>query len=162
IVGSKCTRSKTATTTQSATNLSFHDVAAKTVAQHPGTVFATTTPAASAVPPFDLASESRNQTCVARKHLPVVRLCYWNYHQAAESNHYLYGFMATFEEHHLGATTNASQGPILEQVQPFHNLTPRSTYAPVYTSNETPARVQLSSTQFSPFDPRRSASQSPL
>ncbi|CAL8169391.1 unnamed protein product [Prunus armeniaca] len=82
MVGSKCTRSKTATTTQSATDPSFYDVATKTVAQHPGTVFATTTLTASVVPPLNLASESRNQKCVARKRLPAVRLCYWN-HRAA-------------------------------------------------------------------------------
>ncbi|CAL9021637.1 unnamed protein product, partial [Prunus brigantina] len=43
--------------------------------------------------------------------------------------------------------------PVLEQLQLFPPLPPRSTHAPAYTSNETLARVQLGSTHFSPPNP---------
>ncbi|KAI5333485.1 hypothetical protein L3X38_023616 [Prunus dulcis] len=56
--------------------------------------------------------------------------------------------------HLVGLTTTADFGPILEQLQPFPPLPPRSTHAPKYTSNETRARVQLGSTYFSPPDPQ--------
>ncbi|KAI5342972.1 hypothetical protein L3X38_010848 [Prunus dulcis] len=56
--------------------------------------------------------------------------------------------------HLVGLITTADFGPILEQLQPFPPLPPRSTHAPTYTSNETLARVQLGSTHFSPPDPR--------
>ncbi|CAL8124168.1 unnamed protein product [Prunus armeniaca] len=56
--------------------------------------------------------------------------------------------------HQDGLTTTADFGPILEQLQAFPPLPPRSTQAPMYTSNETLARVQLGSTHFSHPDPR--------
>ncbi|XP_020415556.1 uncharacterized protein LOC109948062 [Prunus persica] len=42
--------------------------------------------------------------------------------------------------HPVGLTTTADFGPILEQLQPFPPLPPRSTHAPTHTSNETLAR----------------------
>ncbi|VVA29853.1 PREDICTED: PRUPE_6G297100 partial [Prunus dulcis] len=47
----------------------------------------------------------------------------------------------------------ANFGLVVEQVHSFPHLPPCSTYALVYTINETLARVQLSSKQFSPPDP---------
>ncbi|CAL9024764.1 unnamed protein product, partial [Prunus brigantina] len=55
--------------------------------------------------------------------------------------------------HQGGLTTTADFGPILEQLQAFPPLPPRSTHTPTYTSNETLACVQLDSTHFSPPDP---------
>ncbi|VVA29614.1 PREDICTED: PRUPE_6G297100, partial [Prunus dulcis] len=42
--------------------------------------------------------------------------------------------------HQGGLTTTADFGPILEQLQAFPPLPPRSTHAPAYTSNGTLAR----------------------
>ncbi|CAL2244444.1 unnamed protein product [Prunus armeniaca] len=56
-----------------------------------------------------------------------------------------------------GLVTTADLGPVLEQLQAFPPLPPRSTHAPAHTSNETLARVQLGSTHFSPPDPRSQA-----
>ncbi|CAL9019376.1 unnamed protein product, partial [Prunus brigantina] len=53
--------------------------------------------------------------------------------------------------------TATEHGPVLEQLQAFPPLLPRSTHTPTYTSNETLARVQLGSTHFSPPDPRSQA-----
>ncbi|CAL9005079.1 unnamed protein product [Prunus brigantina] len=60
----------------------------------------------------------------------------------------------TATEHGGTLVTTTDLGPILEQLQAFPPLPPRSTHAPGYTSNETLARVQLGSTHFSPPDPR--------
>ncbi|CAL8993061.1 unnamed protein product [Prunus brigantina] len=59
--------------------------------------------------------------------------------------------------HQGGLVTTTDLGPVLEQLQAFPLLPPRSTHAPAYTSNETLARVQLGSTHFSPPDPRSQA-----
>ncbi|CAL9005318.1 unnamed protein product, partial [Prunus brigantina] len=59
--------------------------------------------------------------------------------------------------HQGGLVTTTDLGPVLEQLQAFPPLPPRSTHAPAYTSNETLARVQLGSTHFSPPDPRSQA-----
>ncbi|CAL2247528.1 unnamed protein product [Prunus armeniaca] len=59
--------------------------------------------------------------------------------------------------HQGGLITTADLGPVLEQLQAFPTLPPRSTHAPAHTSNETLARVQLGSTHFSPPDPRSQA-----
>ncbi|CAL9000817.1 unnamed protein product [Prunus brigantina] len=59
--------------------------------------------------------------------------------------------------HQGGLVTTADLDPVLEQLQAFLPLPPRSTHAPTYTSNETLARVQLGSTHFSPSDPRSQA-----
>ncbi|CAL8166221.1 unnamed protein product [Prunus armeniaca] len=56
-----------------------------------------------------------------------------------------------------GLVTTADLGPVLEQLQAFPPLPPRSTHAPAHTSNETLVRVQLGSTHFSPPDPRSQA-----
>ncbi|CAL8175795.1 unnamed protein product [Prunus armeniaca] len=45
-----------------------------------------------------------------------------------------------------GLVTTTDLGPVLEQLQAFPPLPPRSTHAPAYTSNETLALVQLGST----------------
>ncbi|CAL8130617.1 unnamed protein product [Prunus armeniaca] len=55
---------------------------------------------------------------------------------------------------HQGGLTTTDFGLILEQLQAFPTLPPRSTHAPAYTSNETLACVELGSTHFSPPDPR--------
>ncbi|CAL2253128.1 unnamed protein product [Prunus armeniaca] len=59
--------------------------------------------------------------------------------------------------HQGGLITTVDLGLILEQLQAFPPLPPRSTHAPAYTSNETLAHVQLGSTHFSPPDPRSQA-----
>ncbi|CAL2266796.1 unnamed protein product [Prunus armeniaca] len=59
--------------------------------------------------------------------------------------------------HQGGLVTTADLGPVLEQLQVFPPLPPRSTHAPAHTSNETLARVKLGSTHFSPPDPRSQA-----
>ncbi|CAL8117138.1 unnamed protein product [Prunus armeniaca] len=59
--------------------------------------------------------------------------------------------------HQGGLVTTTDLGPVLEQLQAFPPLPPRSMHAPAYTSNETLARVQLGSTHFSPPDPRSQA-----
>ncbi|CAL2237152.1 unnamed protein product [Prunus armeniaca] len=59
--------------------------------------------------------------------------------------------------HQGGLVTTTDLGPILEQLQAFPPLPPRSTHALGYTSNETLARVQLGSTRFSPPDPQSQA-----
>ncbi|CAL8996847.1 unnamed protein product [Prunus brigantina] len=56
--------------------------------------------------------------------------------------------------HQDGPVTITDLGSVLEQIQAFPPLPPRSTHAPAYTSDETLARVQLGSTHFSPPDPR--------
>ncbi|CAL2264535.1 unnamed protein product [Prunus armeniaca] len=56
--------------------------------------------------------------------------------------------------HQGGLTTTGNLGSVLEQLQAFPPLPPRSTHVPAYTSNETLARVQLGSTHFSPPDPQ--------
>ncbi|CAL8077956.1 unnamed protein product [Prunus armeniaca] len=48
--------------------------------------------------------------------------------------------------HQGGLVTTIDLGPVLEQLQAFPSLPPRSTHAPAYTSNETLAHVQLGST----------------
>ncbi|KAI5351683.1 hypothetical protein L3X38_004574 [Prunus dulcis] len=57
---------------------------------------------------------------------------------------------------HLGAASNYN--PILEQLHMFPPLPLRLMIAP-YTSNETLARVQLGSTQFSHLDPSNQVDQ---
>ncbi|CAL9001649.1 unnamed protein product [Prunus brigantina] len=59
--------------------------------------------------------------------------------------------------HQGGLVTTTDLGPVLEQLQQFPPLPPRSTHAHAYTSNETLARAQLGSTHFSPPDPRSQA-----
>ncbi|CAL9028893.1 unnamed protein product, partial [Prunus brigantina] len=59
--------------------------------------------------------------------------------------------------HQGGLVTTTDLGPVLEQLQAFPLLPPRSMHAPTYTSNETLALVQLGSTHFSPPDPRSQA-----
>ncbi|CAL9029673.1 unnamed protein product [Prunus brigantina] len=59
--------------------------------------------------------------------------------------------------HQGGLVTTTDLGPVLEQLQAFPPLPPRSTHAPAYTSNETLARVQLGSTRFSHPDPQSQA-----
>ncbi|CAL2257680.1 unnamed protein product [Prunus armeniaca] len=59
--------------------------------------------------------------------------------------------------HQGGLVTTTDLGLVLEQLQAFPPLPPRSTHAPAYTSNETLARVQLGSTHFSPLDPQSQA-----
>ncbi|CAL2234738.1 unnamed protein product [Prunus armeniaca] len=59
--------------------------------------------------------------------------------------------------HQGGLVTTVDLGLVLEQLQAFPPLPPRSTHAPAHTSNETLARVQLGSTHFSPPDPRSQA-----
>ncbi|CAL2256277.1 unnamed protein product [Prunus armeniaca] len=59
--------------------------------------------------------------------------------------------------HQGGLVTTTDLGPVLEQLQAFPPLPPRSTHAPAYRSNETLARVQLGSTRFSPPDPQSQA-----
>ncbi|CAL8091079.1 unnamed protein product [Prunus armeniaca] len=59
--------------------------------------------------------------------------------------------------HQGGLVTTTDLGPVLEQLQAFPSLPPRSTHAPAYTSSETLARVQLGSTRFSPPDPQSQA-----
>ncbi|CAL8997782.1 unnamed protein product, partial [Prunus brigantina] len=59
--------------------------------------------------------------------------------------------------HQGGLVTTTDLGPVLEQLQAFPLLPPRSTHAPAYTFNETLARVQLGSPHFSPPDPRSQA-----
>ncbi|CAL2258387.1 unnamed protein product [Prunus armeniaca] len=59
--------------------------------------------------------------------------------------------------HQGGLVTTTDLGPVLEQLQAFPPLPPRSMYAPAYTSNETLARVLLGSTHFSPPDPQSQA-----
>ncbi|CAL2275655.1 unnamed protein product [Prunus armeniaca] len=73
----------------------------------------------------------------------------------AESSH-LHGAVDEHggTSHQGGLTTTTDLGPILEQLQAFPPLPPRSTHTPAYTSNETLARVQLGSTHFSPLGPR--------
>ncbi|CAL8992737.1 unnamed protein product, partial [Prunus brigantina] len=56
-----------------------------------------------------------------------------------------------------GLVTTTDLGPVLEQLQAFPPLPPRSTHALGYISNETLARVQLGSTHFSQPDPRSQA-----
>ncbi|CAL9005527.1 unnamed protein product, partial [Prunus brigantina] len=56
--------------------------------------------------------------------------------------------------HQGGLVTTADLGPVLEQLQAFPLLPPRSTHALAHTTNETLAHVQLGSTHFSPPDPR--------
>ncbi|CAL2238821.1 unnamed protein product [Prunus armeniaca] len=59
--------------------------------------------------------------------------------------------------HQGGLVTTIDLGPVLEQLQAFPPLPPRSTHALAYTSSETLARVQLGSTRFSPPDPQSQA-----
>ncbi|CAL8168926.1 unnamed protein product [Prunus armeniaca] len=59
--------------------------------------------------------------------------------------------------HQGGLVTTTDLGPVLEQLQAFPPLPPRSTHALAYTSSETLARVQLGSTRFSPPDPQSQA-----
>ncbi|CAL2240123.1 unnamed protein product [Prunus armeniaca] len=59
--------------------------------------------------------------------------------------------------HQGGLVTTTNLGPVLEQLQAFPSLPPRSTHAPAHTSNETLAGVQLGSTHFSHLDPRSQA-----
>ncbi|CAL2278400.1 unnamed protein product [Prunus armeniaca] len=59
--------------------------------------------------------------------------------------------------HQGGLVTTTNLGPVLEQLQAFPPLPPRSTHAPAYTSNETLARVQFGSTHFFPPDLRSQA-----
>ncbi|CAL2252318.1 unnamed protein product [Prunus armeniaca] len=59
--------------------------------------------------------------------------------------------------HQGGLVTTTDLGPVLEQLQVFPPLPPRSTHAPAHTSNETLADVQLGSTYFSPPDLRSQA-----
>ncbi|CAL2262905.1 unnamed protein product [Prunus armeniaca] len=56
-----------------------------------------------------------------------------------------------------GLVTTTDLGPVLEQLQAFPPLPPRSTHALTYTSSETLACVQLGSTRFSPPDPQSQA-----
>ncbi|CAL2271791.1 unnamed protein product [Prunus armeniaca] len=53
--------------------------------------------------------------------------------------------------------TTTDLGSVLEQLQAFPPLPPRSMHALGYTSNENLARVQLGSTRFSPPDPQSQA-----
>ncbi|CAL8153306.1 unnamed protein product [Prunus armeniaca] len=59
--------------------------------------------------------------------------------------------------HQGGLVTTTDLGPVLEQLQAFPPLPPRSTHVLAYTSSETLARVQLGSTPFSPPDPQSQA-----
>ncbi|CAL8160221.1 unnamed protein product [Prunus armeniaca] len=59
--------------------------------------------------------------------------------------------------HQGGLVTTTDLGPVLEQLQAFPPLPPRSTHAPAYRSNETLAHVQLGSTHFSSPNPRSQA-----
>ncbi|CAL2246786.1 unnamed protein product [Prunus armeniaca] len=59
--------------------------------------------------------------------------------------------------HQGGLITTTDLGPVLEQLQAFPPLPPRSTHALAYTSSETLARVQLGSTRFSHPDPQSQA-----
>ncbi|CAL9004827.1 unnamed protein product [Prunus brigantina] len=59
--------------------------------------------------------------------------------------------------HQGGLVTTTDLGPVLEQLQAFPPLPPRSMHALGYASNETLARVQLGSTRFSPPDPQSQA-----
>ncbi|CAL2252161.1 unnamed protein product [Prunus armeniaca] len=59
--------------------------------------------------------------------------------------------------HQGGLVTTTDLGPVLEQLQAFPPLPPRSTHALAYTSSETLARVQLGSTRLSPPDPQSQA-----
>ncbi|CAL8169023.1 unnamed protein product [Prunus armeniaca] len=56
-----------------------------------------------------------------------------------------------------GLVTTTDLGSVLEQLQAFPPLPPRSMHALGYTSNENLARVQLGSTRFSPPDPQSQA-----
>ncbi|CAL8167956.1 unnamed protein product [Prunus armeniaca] len=59
--------------------------------------------------------------------------------------------------HQGGLVTTTDLDLVLEQLQAFPPLSPRSTHAPAYTSNETLAHVHLGSTHFSPPNPRSQA-----
>ncbi|CAL2230030.1 unnamed protein product [Prunus armeniaca] len=59
--------------------------------------------------------------------------------------------------HQGGLFTTTDLGSVLEQLQAFPPLPPRSTHALEYTSNETLAHMQLGSTRFSPPDPQSQA-----
>ncbi|CAL2238995.1 unnamed protein product [Prunus armeniaca] len=153
MVGSKRTRNKTAVMAQStmAQSYSSHNPAIDMVApppitamnsqqtlaaapQQPSRMARTTGPPAGPV----VGATAPASTVIVPSQGPVAR----------SSN--LYGGTS----HQGGLTTTANFGPILEQLQSFPPLPPRSTHAPTYTSNETLARVQLGSTHFSPLDPR--------
>ncbi|CAL9019541.1 unnamed protein product [Prunus brigantina] len=141
MVGSKKTRGKTATMAKSATaqSHSTHDPAIDMVAP----------PHLTTVPLSRLADETTTSaTAVAISTQSLV----------AGSSH-LHGTAGEHggTSHQGGLITTADLGSILEQLQVFPPLPPRSTHAPAYTSNETLARVQLGSTHFSPPDPRSQA-----
>ncbi|CAL2254394.1 unnamed protein product [Prunus armeniaca] len=123
MVGSKCTRSKTAAMAKSATaqSHSTQDPAINMVAPPPLTT----------VPPTRPAAGSSNLRGTATEHGGT--------------------------SHQGGLVTTTNLGQVLEQLQAFPSLPPRSMHAPAYTSNETLARVQLGSTHFSPPDPRSQA-----
>ncbi|CAL8168573.1 unnamed protein product [Prunus armeniaca] len=123
MVGSKRTRSKTATMAQSVT--------ARSHSTHDPTIDMVAPPPLATVPPTGPAAGSRNLRGTAAEHGGT--------------------------SHQGGLVTTTDLGPVLEQLQAFPSLPPRSTHALGYTSNETLARVQLGSTRFSPPNPQSQA-----
>ncbi|CAL8133844.1 unnamed protein product [Prunus armeniaca] len=146
MVGSKCTRSKTAAMAQfmMAQSYSSHD---------PAIDMAAPPPLAAMNPQQTFAIAPQQPPCVAGTTVPPGGLITGTIALASAIVIPSRGPVAG-SSHQGGLTTTANFGPILVQLQAFPLLPPCSTHAPAYTSNETLARVQLGSTHFSPPDPR--------
>ncbi|KAI5349528.1 hypothetical protein L3X38_002416 [Prunus dulcis] len=151
MVGSKRTRSKTASMAQSVTAQSYFS--------HDPTIDMAALPPLAAMNPQQPPRVTRTTVPLAglavRTTAPASAAVVPSQGPMAGPSHL---YSTTVEHggalHLVGLTTTADFGPILEQLQPFPPLPPRSTHAPTYTSNETLARVQLGSTHFSHPDPR--------
>ncbi|CAL2242228.1 unnamed protein product [Prunus armeniaca] len=147
MVGSKRTRSKTAIMAQSVTAQRYfsHDPAINMAAPPLLAAMNTqqTLAAAPQQPPRVTGTTAPASTVVVPSQGPV----------AGSSHLHSTATEHGGTSHQDGLTTTADFGPILEQLQAFPPLPPRSTHSPTYTSNETLARVQLGSTHFSHPDP---------
>ncbi|CAL8168198.1 unnamed protein product [Prunus armeniaca] len=148
MVRSKRMRSKTAAMAQSVTaqSCSSHD---------PAINMAAPPPLAIANPQQTLAAAPRQPPCVTGTRRLASIVVVPSQGPVARSSH-LHSTAAGHggTSHQGGLTTTADFGPILEQLQGFPPLPPRSMHAPTYTTNKTLASVQLGSTHFSPPDPR--------
>ncbi|CAL9029574.1 unnamed protein product [Prunus brigantina] len=117
--------------TRSKTAAMAQSVTAQSHSTHDPAIDMVAPPPHSTVPPTGPAAESSNLRGTATEHGGT--------------------------SHQGGLVTTTDLGPVLEQLQVFPPLPPRSTHALGYISNETLARVQLGSTHFSQPDPRSQA-----
>ncbi|CAL8154327.1 unnamed protein product [Prunus armeniaca] len=142
MVGSKKTKDKITMMARSATaqSHSTHDPAIDMVAP----------PSLTTMPPIRLVAETTMlATAVAiPTQGPVARSSHLHGNEPTEHGG---------TSHECGLITTTDLGSILEQLQAFPPLPPRSKHAPTYTSKESLACMQLGSSHFSPPDPRSQA-----